>query len=130
MVLIVDDAPDIRQIHTRFLHCSGMEVFTAENGTRALDAARRGVPDVIVTDVDMPVMDGLALCRQLRADAATRDIVVVVTAGSSDQAEAAIDAGCDAVLAKPCSQRLLLATIRRLLEQRVKAADRCFETIE
>lgn len=96
-----------------------MEVFTAENGTVALDAARRAVPDVIVTDVDMPVMDGLDLCRQLRADAATRHVaVVVVTGDASDQAQAALDAGCDAVLGKPCSRTLLLATIRLLLERR------------
>ena len=118
-ILVVDDAPDVRQIHTRFLHGSGMEVFTAENGTLALDAARRDVPDVIVTGVDMPVMDGLDLCRQLRADAATRDVVVVVVTGdASDQIQAALDAGCDAVLGKPCSRTLLLATIRLLLERR------------
>ena len=118
-ILIVDDAPDVRLIHARFLHDSGMEVLTAENGDMALDAARRAVPDVIVTDVDMPVMDGLDLCRQLRADAATRDVVlVVVTGDATDQAQAALDAGCDAVLGKPCSRTLLLATIRHLLERR------------
>ncbi len=118
-ILVVDDAPDVRKIHTGFLHGSGMEVFTAENGTLALDAARRAVPDVIVTDGDMPVMDGLDLCRQLRADAATRGVVVVVVTGdASEQAQAALNAGCDAVLAKPCSRTLLLATIRLLLERR------------
>ena len=106
-------------MHTRFLHGSGMEVLTAENGTMALDAARRAVPDVIVTDVDMPIMDGLDLCRQLRADAATRDVVVVVVTGdATDQAQAALDAGCDAVLGKPCSRTLLLATIKMLLDRR------------
>ena len=118
-ILIVDDAPDVRTIHTRYLYGSGMEVLTAENGTMALDAARRAAPDVIVTDVDMPVMDGLDLCRQLRADAATRHVVVVVVTGdATDQAQAALDAGCDAVLEKPCSRTLLLATIRLLLERR------------
>jgi CheY-like chemotaxis protein len=118
-ILVVDDAAEVRQIHTRLLHGSGMEVFTAENGTLALDAARRAVPDVIVTDVDMPVMNGLDLCRQLRADAATRDVVVVVVTGdASEQAQAALNAGCDAVLGKPCSRTLLLATIRLLLERR------------
>jgi CheY-like chemotaxis protein len=118
-ILVVDDAPDIRQIHTRFLHASGMEVVTAENGTMALDVARRAVPDVIVTDVDMPVMDGLHLCRELRADALTRHVfVVIVTGDPSDQAQAAIDAGCDAILGKPCSRTLLLATIRMLLDRR------------
>jgi CheY-like chemotaxis protein len=118
-ILVVDDAPDVRQIHTRFLHGSGMEVLTAENGTVALDAARRAIPDVIVTDVDMPVMDGLDLCRHLRANDATRHVVVVVVTGDAPhQAQAAIDAGCDAVLGKPCSRTLLLATIRLLLERR------------
>ncbi len=118
-ILVVDDAPAVRQLHTRYLHASGMEVITAENGTVALDAARRAVPDVIVTDVDMPIMDGLDLCRQLRADAATRGVVVVVVTGDATvQSKAALDAGCDAVLGKPCSRTLLLATIRVLLERR------------
>lgn len=116
---MVDDAADVRQIHTRFLRGSDMEVITAENGTMALDVIRRAVPDVIVTDVDMPIMDGLNLCRQLRADAATRDVVVVVVTGDpADQAQAAIDAGCDAILGKPCSRTLLLATIKMLLDRR------------
>jgi CheY-like chemotaxis protein len=118
-ILVVDDTPEVRQAHTRFLHGSGMEVLTAENGTVALDAARRTVPDVVVTDVDMPVMDGLSLCRHLRADASTSKVVLVVVTGDApDQHAAAIDAGCDAVLAKPCSRTLLLATIRVLLERR------------
>jgi CheY-like chemotaxis protein len=103
-------------MHTHLLDGSGMEVSTAENGILALHAARLAVPDVIVTDVNMPVMDGVDLCRHLRADAVTRDVVVVVVTGeASDQAQAALDAGCDAVLAKPCSGTVLLATIRRLL---------------
>ena len=118
-ILVVDDVPDVRQVHSTFLYGSGMEVSTAENGIIALDAARHALPDVVVTDLEMPVMDGLDLCRHLRADAATRDVVVVVvTGGAPDQAQAALDAGCDAVLGKPCSQTLLLATIRQLLERR------------
>jgi len=77
------------------------------------------MPDIVVTDLDMPVMDGLDLCRQLRADAATRTVVVVMVTGDpSAQEQAAKEAGCDAVLPKPCSRTLLLATIRRLLENR------------
>ena len=118
-VLVVDDAPDVRRIFAHFLLASGMEVATAENGILALDAARRAVPDVIVTDVDMPMMDGLALCRHLRADAATRGVaVVVITGDASEQTQAALAAGCDAILEKPCSQTMLLATIRRLLDRR------------
>ena len=118
-ILVVDDAPDVRQIHTALLYGSGMEVFTAENGIAALAVARRTVPDVVVTDVDMPIMDGLELCRQLRSDAVTRDLVVVmVTGDASELRRAALAAGCDAVLEKPCSRRVLLATIRVLLDRR------------
>src|SRR5258705_53102 len=113
-VLVVDDDPDVRHVHTRFLHGSGLEVFTADNGTMALEEVLRAAQDVSVPDVKMPVMDGLALCRQLRADAATRDVpVVVVTGDPAAQGRAAIDAGCDAVLEKPCSRTILLATIRQ-----------------
>ena len=118
-VLVVDDVYEVRRAHTRFFHGSEMEVFSAENGAQALDAVRRVMPDVVVTDVDMPVMDGLDLCRQLRSDAATRAVVIVmVTGDASEQAQAAKDAGCDAILPKPCSRTLLLATIRLLLERR------------
>jgi len=106
-------------IHSAFLHASGMEVSTAENGSMALDVVRRGAPDVIVTDLKMPVMDGLDLCRQIRADAATRDIVVVaVTGDAPTDMQSALDAGCDVVLEKPISRTVLLATIRVLLERR------------
>jgi CheY-like chemotaxis protein len=116
----VDDTAEVRLLHVHFLHGTGMEVSTAENGTLALDAARRVIPDVIVTDVGMPMMDGLTLCRHVRADAATRDVaLVVVTGDPSDEGQAALDAGCDAVLGKPCSRTLLLATIRLLLDRRV-----------
>ena len=118
-VLVVDDLPAIRLIHSAFLHASGMEVSTAENGSVALDAVRRDVPDVIVTDLQMPVMDGLDLCRQVRADAATRDIVVVAVTGDAPMhTQSALDAGCDVVLEKPLSRTVLLATIRVLLERR------------
>ena len=118
-ILVVDDAPDVREIHTGFLRASGLDVLTAENGILALDEARRAVPHVVVTDIDMPEMNGLDLCRRLRANSATRSVsVVVVTGDASDEIQsAAFNAGCDVVLAKPCTRTLLLAAIRRLLER-------------
>ena len=118
-VLVVDDVPDVRDLHSGFLRGCGLDVSTAENGILALDEARRAVPHVVVTDIEMPEMNGLDLCRRLRAEVATCDIgVVVVTGDASDWIQAAaLDAGCDVVLAKPCSRTLLLATIRRLLER-------------
>ena len=115
-VLVVDDAPDVRNVHERFLRGSGMEILQAANGSQALDVARRVAPDVIVTGVEMPIMDGLSLCRRLRADFATCHVrVIVVTSDVSKRAPAAFLAGCDAILAKPCSRTVLVSTVRRLL---------------
>lgn len=91
-----------------------MLVVTAENGLRALDLIRRAPPSVIVTDVDMPGMNGLELCREIRADAALRAIPIVVVTGGGEQ-DRAVEAGCHAVLEKPCSWERLLETIQRVL---------------
>jgi CheY-like chemotaxis protein len=115
-VLVVDDAPQVRTVFGRFLTTSGMAVTFAEDGLVALARARSGTPDLIVCDLEMPNMDGFETCRALRDDPATRDIPILVVSGSaSTQARAALDAGCDAVLAKPCSRELLVETIRGLL---------------
>lgn len=116
-VLIVDDVAEVRQTVGAYLRQRGMEVFYAENGDVALEAARRVAPDVIVTDVDMPVMDGLEMCRRLRADPATGDLVVVAVTGE-DVADEAFKAGCDAVLQKPCSGQLLMSTIESLTAEK------------
>jgi CheY-like chemotaxis protein len=121
-VLIVDDMPLVRQVLGRLLALSGMVVSLAADGCEALTEARATLPDVIVSDLEMPRMDGVALCRALRADEATRRVpIVVVTAGGGTQIRAALDAGCDAVLAKPCSRDLLIATIRDLLQRSAEA---------
>jgi len=118
-VLVVDDAPQVRHVFGRFLSTSGMAVTFAEDGLLALAQARGHVPDVIVCDLDMPNMNGLELCRTLRDDPATRRIPILVVSGcGSEEAHAALEAGCDAVLPKPCSQELLVETIRRLLAMR------------
>jgi CheY-like chemotaxis protein len=75
------------------------------------------VPDAIVCDLGMPRMDGLALCRALRNDPATKNVPILVVSGEDEgRMRAALDAGCDAVLVKPCSGVLLVSTIERLLE--------------
>jgi CheY-like chemotaxis protein len=115
-VLVVDDAEDVRRLFTRFLDGTGFEMLEADNGSDALAVARGANPDVVISDIDMPIMDGLELCRQLRADPATRRAVIVVLSGhAATQARAALDAGCDLVLGKPCTRELLLVTIRTLL---------------
>jgi CheY-like chemotaxis protein len=115
-VLLVDDVPFIRDLFGRVLTKSGMAVTFAEDGVDGLAAARARLPDVIVCDLDMPNMGGLALCRALRDDPATRDVPILVVSGDGTaQTTAALDAGCDAVVVKPCTGALLVRTIERLL---------------
>jgi CheY-like chemotaxis protein len=115
-VLVVDDMLLVRQVFGRFLTLSGMAVSFAADGHDGLTAARTSLPDVIVSDLEMPRMDGIAFCAAIRADERTRHVpIVVVTASGGVQVRAALDAGCDAVLPKPCSRELLVATIRDLL---------------
>jgi CheY-like chemotaxis protein len=115
-VLVVDDFPQVRQVFGRFLRQGGMEPRFADDGVAALAAARLSRPDLVLCDLEMPRMDGVALCLALRADEATRRVpILVVTASGGPAAQAALAAGCDAVLSKPCSRELLMTTIRDLL---------------
>jgi CheY-like chemotaxis protein len=117
-VLVVDDMPLVREVFGRVLTLSGMAVSFATDGHEGLTAARAMVPDLIVSDLEMPRMDGVAFCVALRADETTRRVPIVVVTGSGGvQARAALDAGCDAVLPKPCARDLLIATIRDLLRR-------------
>ena len=114
-VLVVDDEPHIRNLFGRFLSGSGIAVAFAEDGVGGLAEARARVPDAIVSDLAMPRMDGLALCRALRRDPVTMAVPILVVSGNAAQLGAAFDAGCDAVLAKPCTGALLVSIIHRLL---------------
>ena len=77
------------------------------------------VPDAIVSDIEMPEMDGIELCRQVRANPATRHVVfLIVSAEVPRRVLSAVDAGCSAILEKPCSPKVLLKTLERLLVQR------------
>ena len=106
----------VRQLFGRFLTMAGMEPSFAADGVEGLMAARASRPDLVLCDLEMPRMDGIALCAALRADAATRRVPIVAVTGSGEEAaRAAMAAGCDAVLPKPCSRALLMATIRDLL---------------
>ena len=121
-VLVVDDVLQVRQVFGRFLTMAGMEPSFAADGVDGLAEARVSPPDLVLCDLEMPRMDGVALCAALRADAATRRVpIVAVTGSGGDAALAAIAAGCDAVLPKPCSRALLIATVRDLLGSVEKA---------
>jgi two-component system, cell cycle response regulator DivK len=118
LVLIVDDVQDNRTIYVLFLKFSGFRIAEAENGEEALHKATTLLPDVIVMDLSLPVMDGWEATRRLKRDPRTKKIPVVVLTGHAlpEHAQAARDAGCDLVITKPCLPDQLMDAIRRILD--------------
>lgn len=124
-VLLVEDDSDGRRMYAEWLTRAGFSVSEAHNGLQALERAFESVPDIVVTDLDLPGIDGFELTRRLKQDTRTRNIpVVAVTGYAAFQADPgrAIRAGCDAVLEKPNSPEGLEdleATIRTLINGRL-----------
>ena len=120
-VLIVDDNDDMRR-YLRTLLLDRYYVLEASDGQSGWKLARESVPDLVVSDVMMPVMDGLTFCAKLKADALTSHIpVILLTARSSEQQQAeGLSQGADAYLTKPFSAEVLLAHIASLLANRQK----------
>ncbi|MBP7570427.1 MAG: response regulator [Acidobacteria bacterium] len=116
-VLLVDDDRDTLALYGLILETFGFRVVPAENGRTALEAAAEDPPDIVVTDLAMPVMDGVELCVRLRSDPSTRAIPILAVSGQAwngtdDQARRA---GCDEVLLKPCLPDRLVDAVGRLL---------------
>ena len=116
MIVVAEDHEDILFVLKRALERAGHEVITAVDGAEALEAVQRYRPDVVVTDVDMPRMSGLDLCRAIRADAALRHIPVVLASGSLLPGDArAKEVGASATLLKPFLPAQLLDCVAALL---------------
>ncbi|MDQ1503788.1 MAG: two-component system, chemotaxis family, sensor kinase CheA [Actinomycetota bacterium] len=118
VVVVADDSVTTRTLERVILESAGYEVRTAADGGQALALVQAGGCDAVVSDVQMPVLDGFALCERLRADARYRDLpVVLVTArGSRSDQERGVAVGADAYIVKgEFDQENLLATLRRLL---------------
>jgi ribonuclease P protein subunit RPR2 len=113
--LLVDDDPGLRALLRATLDAVDVEVDDAEHADSALAEIRARPPDAIVLDVNMPGLDGLAFCRQLKGDRRTKEIPIVILSGSEGgTAEAALEAGAEAFLKKPFSPLELLAIVERL----------------
>jgi ribonuclease P protein subunit RPR2 len=114
-LLLVDDDPGLRALLRATLDAVDVELEDAEDARTAQAAIRRQPPDAIVLDVNLPGMDGLAFCRQLKRDPATKAIPIVVLSGSDGgTADAALASGAEAFLRKPFSPLELLSVVERL----------------
>jgi len=116
-ILVIEDQEDNRRILRDLLTSVGFELFEAEDGAQGIAAAAAHRPDLILMDIQMPVLDGYEATRRLKADPALRGIpVIVVTSYAlSGDEEKARAAGCDDYITKPYSPRQLLAKIKEHL---------------
>ncbi len=116
-ILVVEDQPDNRQIIRDTLSATDYEVAEAEDGEEALAAVAKQRPDLILMDIQLPILDGYEATRRIKADPALRSIpiIAVTSYALSGEAEKAREAGCDDYVPKPYSPRELLAKIRQYL---------------
>jgi two-component system alkaline phosphatase synthesis response regulator PhoP len=122
-VLVVEDDPDIADLVGRYLRKSGFEVDVRANGREALASIAESPPALVVLDLMLPQLNGLELCRILRADEKTAAIPVIMVTARADESEriAGLDIGADDYLGKPFSPGELVARVRALLRRSARA---------
>jgi two-component system alkaline phosphatase synthesis response regulator PhoP len=121
-ILLVDDEPDILEILEYNLRKEGYDVATAENGAEGLKRAQEFKPNLIILDIMMPIMDGVEVCRQLRANKDFDSTVITfLTAREEDYSQiAALDTGGDDYITKPIRPRVFLSRVKALLRRGVR----------
>jgi two-component system, OmpR family, response regulator MprA len=120
-VLVVDDDPPLRRMLERTLGAEGFDVTVAGDGGAALVAAERSAPDVIVLDVAMHALDGLAVCRRLRSKGLPTPILMLTARDAVPDRVAGLEAGADDYLVKPFAVQELIARVRALTRRRSDA---------
>lgn len=115
LVLVVERDPHVRELEAHFLQQAGFQVAFATDGHEALAQARAQLPHVLITEVLVPKLDGLALCRQLKQDERTRGIRVLIFSILAASSRA-LEAGADAFLKKPLAEQRLITTVKSLID--------------
>lgn len=120
IILVVERDPHVRDLEAFFLNEAGFGVEFAADGQAALEMAHELKPDIIITEILVPKLDGLALCRSVKNDPALRLTVVLIFSILAAEGRAR-EAGADAFLMKPLAERRLVSTVRELLARRAAA---------
>jgi two-component system KDP operon response regulator KdpE len=120
-VLVVDDEPDLRDAVRVYLEMHGYSVLQAADGQEAVEKVRTTLPDLVVLDVMMPVMDGITALQQLRTLSAV-PVIMLTVKGDEDDKVRALRLGADDYVTKPFSQRELLARIESVLRRAAQPA--------
>jgi len=127
--LVVEDDPDIVELIVHYLRAEGFEVEALGDGRQALERLRAGGHDVVILDLQLPGLDGLALCAELRRDKRTRSLPVIMLTGSDTEADivSGLDAGANDYIAKPFRLNELLARMRAQLRGYDSSEDAVFK---
>ncbi|HSK20674.1 MAG TPA: response regulator [Longimicrobiales bacterium] len=120
IILVVERDPHVRELEAFFLNEAGYAVEFTDDGPAALERARQLRPELVITEVLVPKMDGLALCRELKNDPRTADIMVLIFSILAASTRAR-EAGADAFLMKPLAERRLVDTVRELIAKHGKS---------
>ena len=122
-ILIVDDEPDILELIEYNLKKEGYQVYTATNGLEAIQSAKKNQPELIILDIMMPKLDGIEICRQLRALPEFKTtFMVFLTARSEEYSEiSGFNVGADDYIAKPIKPRALISRINAILRRNAMA---------
>ena len=118
-VLVVDDEPDALELIDYNLRGAGYQVFTAANGTRAMELAQRHLPDLIILDLMLPEIDGIEVCKILRRNTETQDIPIIMLTAKADEIDRVIglEVGADDYVTKPFSPRELTLRVKNILRR-------------
>lgn len=124
-ILLIEDDDAIVEVLVYNLERDGYKVQVAADGRQGLVEAQHGLPDLILLDLMLPGIDGIEVCRELRAEKATRAIPILMLTAKSEEADQLIgfSVGADDYVTKPFSVRVLLQRIRVLLERRFRSAE-------
>jgi two-component system cell cycle response regulator DivK len=116
-ILVVEDTEDNRQILRDLLSIAGYDVIEALDGAEGIAKASEHKPDLILMDIQMPIIDGYEATRRIKADPALKliPVIAVTSYALSGDEERARSAGCDGYIAKPFSPRQLLATVNKII---------------
>jgi len=121
-ILVVDDEPQIRRVLRTTLTAEGYTILEARDGTEAFEKVRDAKPDLILLDMNMPGLDGLQTCREIRSGSEVPIIMLTVRSAEKDKVRA-LDAGADDYVVKPFGIQELLARVRALLRRAAEDQD-------
>lgn len=119
-ILVVDDEEDILELVSYNLSREGYQVHRAATGEEGLESVRTTLPDLVVLDLMLPGVDGLEVCKQIKADSRTSHIPIIMLTAKGDEADmvTGLELGADDYVPKPFSPRVLLARVKTVLRRR------------